>query len=143
MKARPSKAVESSISRTISQSEYRRCCSVSAPKGHFFQAHQKGAKSGLIWEVDPQVCPKCTSEMRIISFIYKKTVIKEILTHLNLYEERKNKRAPPVVKPEYTELVERASYDDGWSGYEEPVFDFKKRYQVISTVYCDLILSKV
>lgn len=45
-------------------------------------------------------------------------------THLKLYEERKNKRAPPVVKPEYTELVERASYDDGWSGYEEPVFDF-------------------
>ena len=29
-----------------------------------------------IWEVDPLVCPKCTGEMKIISFIYKRAVIK-------------------------------------------------------------------
>jgi hypothetical protein len=33
-----------------------------------------------IWEVDPLTCPGCTGELHIISFIYKKTVIKEILT---------------------------------------------------------------
>ncbi len=29
-----------------------------------------------VWEVDPLTFPKCTGEMRIINFIYKKTVIK-------------------------------------------------------------------
>ena len=35
-----------------------------------------------IWEVDPLTCPKCAGEMGIISFIYKKAVIKKILVHL-------------------------------------------------------------
>ena len=52
-----------------------------------------------VWEVDPLTCPKCAGEMRIISFIYKKSVIKKILTHLNVYEEKKQ-RAPPVAAPE-------------------------------------------
>ncbi len=50
-----------------------------------------------IWEVDPLICPKCTAERRIISFIYKRTVIKKILIHLNLYEEKNNQRAPSMV----------------------------------------------
>ncbi len=77
-----------------------------------------------VWEVDPLTCPKCTGEMRIISFIYKKTVIKKILTHLNIFEEKKNQRAPPRSTPEYTEASEIVPYDDGWPGYDEPVFDF-------------------
>jgi hypothetical protein len=77
-----------------------------------------------VWEVDPLTCPKCTGEMRIISFIYKKTVIKKILTHLNLFKEKKKQRAPPRFAPEYTETPETAPYDDGWPGYDEPVFDF-------------------
>ncbi len=77
-----------------------------------------------VWEVDPLTCPKCTGEMRIISFIYKKTVIKKILTHLNIFEEKKNQRAPPRTTPEYTEAPEIVPYDDGWPGYDEPVFDF-------------------
>ena len=76
-----------------------------------------------IWEVDPLTCPKCTGEMKIISFIYKRTVIKKILTHLNLYEERSNQRAPPAA-PQYIEPTEIVPHDDGWPGYEEPVFDF-------------------
>ncbi|MCP3891739.1 MAG: hypothetical protein GY702_23150 [Desulfobulbaceae bacterium] len=67
-------------------------------------------------------CPKCTGEMRIISFIYKKTVIKKILTHLNIFEEKKNQRAPPIVAPEYSE-PEIIPYDDGWPEYDELVFD--------------------
>jgi hypothetical protein len=60
----------------------------------------------------------------------KKTVIKKILTHLGVYEEKNqrapNQRAPPAVAPKYTEPVEIVPYDDGWPGYNEPVFDFKK-----------------
>jgi hypothetical protein len=77
-----------------------------------------------VWEVDPLTCPRCTGEMRIISFIYKKTVIKKILTHLNIFEEKKNQRAPPRSTPEYTEIPEIVPYDDGWPEYDEPVFDF-------------------
>lgn len=76
-----------------------------------------------VWEVDPLICSKCTGEMRIISFIYKKTVIKKILTYLNIFEEKKNQRAPPTAAPEYTE-PEITPYDDGWPKYDEPVFDF-------------------
>jgi hypothetical protein len=42
-----------------------------------------------MWEVDPLLRPQCTGEMRIISFIYKRTVIKKILSHLNVYGEKK------------------------------------------------------
>ena len=61
--------------------------------------------------------------MRLISFIYKKTVIKKILTHLNVYEERKTQRAPPMSKKEHTESVDIVPYDDGRSNYEEPVLE--------------------
>ncbi|MCP3892816.1 MAG: hypothetical protein GY702_28660 [Desulfobulbaceae bacterium] len=77
-----------------------------------------------VWEVDPLTCPKCIGEMRIIGFIYKRTVIKKILTHLGLYAEKKNQRAPPVASPEYTEPIESVACDDGWPEYEEVVFEF-------------------
>jgi hypothetical protein len=76
-----------------------------------------------IWEVDPLVCPKCTGEMKIISFIYKRAVIKKILTHLNVYKEKKKQRASPAAAPN-DRPIERIPYDDGWPGYEEPVFEF-------------------
>jgi hypothetical protein len=62
--------------------------------------------------------------MRIISFIYKKTIIKKILTHLNIFEEKENQRAPPWAAPEYPEPSEVVQYDDGWPGYDERVFNF-------------------
>ena len=65
-----------------------------------------------VWEVDPLTCPKCTGEMKIISFIYKRTIIKKILTHLKLYEERSNQRAPPAT-PQYIVPTEIVAYDDG------------------------------
>ncbi len=61
--------------------------------------------------------------MKIMSFIYQRKVIKKILTHLNIFEVKKNQRAPPSVEPEYTE-PEIVPYDDGWPEYDEPVFDF-------------------
>jgi hypothetical protein len=77
-----------------------------------------------IWEVDPLTCPRCTGEMRIISFIYKRKVIKKILTHLNLYDERRNQRAPPMPDIDYPERIEIVPYDDGRPEYEEAVFEF-------------------
>ncbi len=73
-----------------------------------------------IWEVDPLTCPKCTGEMKIISFIYQRKVIKKILTHLNIFKEKKNQRAPPTVDPEYTEPV-IVPFDDGWPEHDEAV----------------------
>lgn len=61
--------------------------------------------------------------MRIISFIYKKTVIKKILVHLGVYEEKKNQRAPLPAPPEYIMPIEIV-HDDGWPGYDEQVLDF-------------------
>ncbi len=61
--------------------------------------------------------------MKIISFIYKRTVIKKILTHLNLYEEKGNQRAPPMLEMNYTERVELVPCDDGWPEYEEAFFE--------------------
>lgn len=50
-------------------------------------------------------------------------MIKKILTHLHLYNKRKNQRAPPVVVEEYTESVEIEPFDDGWPEYEEAVYE--------------------
>jgi hypothetical protein len=57
--------------------------------------------------------------MKIIGFIYKRTVLKKILKHLNEYNERMNQRVPPAALPEYIERVEIISYDDGWPDYED------------------------
>ncbi|MBU0483224.1 MAG: transposase zinc-binding domain-containing protein [Proteobacteria bacterium] len=68
-----------------------------------------------VWEVDPLLCPKCGSEMRIISFITGNKVIRKILEHLELWEERQPvERAPPMIKERRYEPI-----DDGWPSYEE------------------------
>ena len=41
-----------------------------------------------IWEVDPLICPDCGVEMKIISFIIEVSVIRQILEHLNLWEQK-------------------------------------------------------
>ena len=70
-----------------------------------------------VWEVDPLDCPKCGSEMKIISFINEADVIRKILEHLGLWEELMPvERAPP------DPIHEKNSdpFDDGWPQYEEP-----------------------
>ncbi|MFC1831219.1 hypothetical protein ACFL0S_04285 [Thermodesulfobacteriota bacterium] len=64
--------------------------------------------------MDPLTCPKCTGEMRIIIFIYQYQVSKEILEHLKIYEEKKQ-RTPPTKKTAIKE-VEILSFDDGLAG---------------------------
>lgn len=75
-----------------------------------------------IWEVDPLECPKCHAEMKIISFISKSQpeVIRKILEHLGLWEEKI--RPPPNPPPEspLEETNTDEPFDDGWPGYDEP-----------------------
>ncbi len=52
-----------------------------------------------IYEIDPFICPKCGSEMKVIAIIQDSTEIKKILKHL-----KKIGRAPPGV--DYSELSE-------------------------------------
>lgn len=77
-----------------------------------------------VWEVDPLTYPKCDGEMKIISFIYKRKVIKKILKHLEMYDEGSNQRAPPIAQIDYAERVKIVPYDDGWPEYEEAVIEF-------------------
>jgi hypothetical protein len=70
-----------------------------------------------VWEVDPLSCPKCGSEMKIISFINEADVIRKILEHLGLWEDKTpSERAPPVSISDKN----YEPYDDGWPQYEEP-----------------------
>ena len=51
-----------------------------------------------VYEVDPLVCPRCGSNMRIVGFITQPAVIRRILGHLRKREEaaRPLPHAPPV-----------------------------------------------
>ena len=40
----------------------------------------------MIWRTDPLTCPRCGQKMEIISFIEDNTVIKKILTSIDLWE---------------------------------------------------------
>jgi len=52
-----------------------------------------------IYEIDPFVCPRCGSEMRVIAIIQDVAEIKKILKHL-----KKVSRAPPDV--DYSRLID-------------------------------------
>ena len=55
-----------------------------------------------VYETDPLVCPKCSGEMHIISYIDQGAVIKKILQHLGLWEES---HAPPDRGPPEREIT--------------------------------------
>ena len=59
-----------------------------------------------VYETDPLVCPKCSGEMHIISFIDQRAVIKKILQHLGLWESH----APPDRGPPEKEITFDPSY---------------------------------
>ena len=58
--------------------------------------------------------------MKIISFITEHQIIKKILEHFRLWEQKAS-RDPPNrdSSPENNELIYEPFYED-WSGYEEP-----------------------
>ena len=47
-----------------------------------------------VYEIDPLVCPKCGSEMRVIGFITEPRVIRRIVDHLK--KRTQAKRGPPA-----------------------------------------------
>ncbi len=81
-----------------------------------------------IWKVDPLECPHCKAEMKIISFINERPVIRKILAHLKLWDRPQQQRPPsragpkPPVKQEglCQDSFQYEHFDDGWPGYEEP-----------------------
>ena len=75
-----------------------------------------------VWEVDPLTCPRCGSEMRIISLIQDPDVIRRILEHLGLWRQDTGSRCKKP-KPGYGSVVHE-DFDDGWPGYEEPTITF-------------------
>jgi len=70
-----------------------------------------------VYHADPLVCPKCSGNMRIISFfIEDASVIKDILLHLDLWAVRNH--GPPLGKvvkrylPENVEIPEEPQFSD-------------------------------
>ena len=64
-----------------------------------------------IYEVDPLTCPKCSGKMNIISVIEDPEIVKKILKHLGLWDQKA--RPPPKLRP----AAERAEtvIDDSFS----------------------------
>jgi hypothetical protein len=73
-----------------------------------------------IWEVDPLKCPNCGGEMsarpdsgKIISFITEASVVRRILEHLNLWEERLSRDPLEWGQLSEDNGVVREPFDDG------------------------------
>jgi hypothetical protein len=87
-----------------------------------------------IWKNDPLICPKCQSEMRIISFIENPKIIKKILKYLNLWDyafpftpmgnawEDESARDPPVPAEIPDEIVYVPIEDAAWDQHENSGF---------------------
>lgn len=74
-----------------------------------------------VFEVDPLICPSCKSEMRIISFVEDRQVIRKILECLGVYSDLPERKRAPPVETAMTELtISEEPVDDGWPAYEEP-----------------------
>ena len=57
-----------------------------------------------VWEVDPLECPKCKSEMKIISLIDDKLVIAKILHHLDLWQDNVGRSPPQTIDAADTQV---------------------------------------
>jgi len=72
-----------------------------------------------IYELDPLTCPKCASQMRVISLIEDEEIIEKILKHLGLWDRKA--RPPPKVTAPPTNLRIDYVY------FVEDVYFFKSR----------------
>jgi hypothetical protein len=69
------------------------------PEQDNFRRHCRRAWARLIrkvWCADPLVCPKCSGQLRIISFIEDSSVIEKILRHLELWDPPERPPRPQV-----------------------------------------------
>jgi hypothetical protein len=74
-----------------------------------------------IWQVDLLSCPRCGYEMKIISLIREPDVIERILRHLGLWKQHTGSHEGKIKVPADGSVV-MDDCDDGWPGYEEPVY---------------------
>ena len=83
-----------------------------------------------IYEVDPLVCPKCQGTMKVIAVIEDEDVVKTILFHLDLWEQ---KTRPPPKKSK------------GNLKYLEPALDYSDSQVPISEehLYVDPIYPEI
>jgi hypothetical protein len=79
-----------------------------------------------IYKVDPLICPKCRGNMRIISFIEDREIIKTILSYLGLWLIRSRPpakaHAPPAREyaaddPCHTDAAAYAGPNYSWDAY--------------------------
>ena len=72
-----------------------------------------------IYNVDPLLCPKCSGEMSIISFIEDAVLIKKILNHLNLWLP--DNKSPPKINNKFSSTTSdfdcssQIEYEDNYS----------------------------
>ncbi|NLI80714.1 MAG: hypothetical protein GX443_03375 [Deltaproteobacteria bacterium] len=71
--------------------------------------------------MDPLSCPRCGYEMKIISPIHEPDVIGRILRHLGLWKQPPDPHEGKIKAPADGPVV-MEDFDDGWPGYEEPVW---------------------
>jgi hypothetical protein len=100
-----------------------------------FRKECKRAWSKLIqrvYEIDPLICPRCGTRMRVIAYIEKSPVVRKILNHLGLWDSQK--RAPPhgpplpgesylggLIRPRAPRVAEpEVIYDEPRASYDEP-----------------------
>jgi hypothetical protein len=85
-----------------------------------------------VYFVDPLSCPKCSGNMRIISFIEDDAIIKKILMHLNLWHPQNhdpppgpNKGIPLHTQPhrsyEWWEAVNHISDGEVYTDHFSPI----------------------
>jgi transposase-like protein len=75
-----------------------------------------------VYEVDPLVCPRCGSEMKIIALIDRPEVIKRILSHLERVASASTGRAPPSEEAPSTAVAVGEASSPKELSYE-PLFD--------------------
>jgi len=74
-----------------------------------------------VYNIDPLICPKCNSKMRIIGFIEEEAVIEKILKHLNLwlpghdppYNNKSSRKTllPSILDIDYNNIILRTRRD--------------------------------
>ena len=82
-----------------------------------------------IYEVDPLTCPKCSGKMKVISVIEDGNVIKKILKHLGLWDQKA--RPPPKANSPQMTLQYHIDYTDS----QLPVSD---NYLYVDPVYPEI-----
>ena len=70
-----------------------------------------------VYEVDPLICTRCGCMMKVISIIKEASVIKKILEHLGLWEDKEKNKSPPETPVKIND-ISYEPYQDDWGDGE-------------------------